>query len=103
MQIAHFLLSHFAVDGSGNSFAKFVAGSYYELNDETRHQVLVGAAEIIDAPADYETAQEKADKAVAKAAAAQESADAAVALANASAAAEELATAPDSATSALSA
>jgi len=45
-----FKLDFNAVDGGGNSFAKYRAGESYEVTEETTRLVAAGIAEPIDVP-----------------------------------------------------
>lgn len=94
MKLIKYLASWFVTDGAGNSTAKFEAGKFYPVSDESSSHVLQGVAEEVDAPEDYEKALAAAEKAEAKADDAEAKAAEAKAAAEAAAAAQAL-TAPD--------
>lgn len=94
MKIIRYKLDWFETDGVGNSRAKFEAGKFYPVTDESSSHVVQGAAEEVDAPEDYEKAIAAADKAEAKLDDAEAKAVEARATAEAAAAAQAL-TAPD--------
>lgn len=51
-----FNLDFNAVDGGGNSYAKYRAGETYAVTEETTRLVAVGIAETVDVPDDPEPA-----------------------------------------------
>ena len=67
MKIVKYIESWFETDGAGNSVAKFLKGSFHPISDDTNRHVALGAAVIVDAPADAEKAESAAEKAVVKA------------------------------------
>lgn len=91
MKVIRYSATWFEVGLSSQSEAKFVAGEFYPVTDESKSHIAQGIAEEIDAPEDAEKADEKADKLAAKATDAADAADAAKAAAEAASAAKTLA------------
>lgn len=90
MKLIRYIATWFSVGTSGQSEAKYVAGTCYPVTDETKSHALQGVAEEIDAPADFDKAEAAATKAEAKAAEASDAAIAARELAEAAASAKSL-------------
>jgi small subunit ribosomal protein S16 len=93
MKVIRYLLTWFEVGTSGQSEAKYVAGTCYPVTEETSRHVLQGVAEEVDAPDDVEKAEAAADKAEAKADAATATAESARDAAEVAAAAAQIAAA----------
>jgi hypothetical protein len=92
MKLIRYLESWFHVTAGGGSQAKYEAGKFYPVTDETARHVAHGIAEEVDAPQDAdkaqavaESAEAKADKAAEIAADARDAAQAAAAAAEISA------------------
>lgn len=94
MKVIRYSASWFETDVTGTSRAKFEAGKFYPVTEETQRHVIHGIAEEVDAPDDVEKAEAAAESAEAKAEKAAAAADTARAAADAAAAADAM-TAPD--------